>query len=397
MIRVSHYINSRILLLVLAGSLSACVGIDLDTSFDRREAMHARIIDQQQDLYPEINPLALDDDIRALLAQQIPPRATVEQRVAKLQELLYAEEYLNIQYSDEKTHTASEVFRAREGNCLSVMNLFIAMARHVGVDANFQTVRVRPSWDRRGDLLVISQHINATGRLGVQRRFVVDFTPEIALQQLTANTVSDQQARALYFNNLGVEAMVVGELDQAIRYFKNGLFLDPEMSIGWNNIGAAFKHLEQMELAEYSYQMAFNADDNNASAINNLAKLYRSQGRTRLAREYEQAISRVNELNPYYHFAVGSVAYGQDDLDTARQAFRRALRLKEVEPDFYLALAQVYRDLGYTSQAEEMVQTAQSLLARNTEIYRPSSERLRVIDSRPILREGSPGVNIIIN
>ncbi len=28
-----------------------------------------------------------------------------------------------------------------------------------------------------------------------------------------------------------------------------------------------------MELAEYSYQMAFNADDNNASAINNLAKL----------------------------------------------------------------------------------------------------------------------------
>ncbi len=68
------------------------------------------------------------------------------------------------------------VFRAREGNCLLVMNLFVAMARHVGVDANFQTVRVRPSWDRRGDLLVISQHINATGRLGVQRRFVVDFT-----------------------------------------------------------------------------------------------------------------------------------------------------------------------------------------------------------------------------
>jgi tetratricopeptide (TPR) repeat protein len=395
--RVSHYIGLRILLLLLAGSLSACAGIDLDTGFDRREAMHAQIIDQQQDLYPEINPLALDDEIRALLAQQIPPRATVEQRVAKLQELLYAEEYLNIQYSDEKTHTASEVFRAREGNCLSVMNLFVAMARHVGVDANFQTVRVRPSWDRRGDLLVISQHINATGRLGVQRRFVVDFTPEIALQQLTANIVSDQQARALYFNNLGVEAMVIGELDQAIRYFKNGLFLDPGMSIGWNNIGAAYKHQGQMELAEYSYQMAFNADDNNASAINNLAKLYRNQGRTRLATEYEQAISRVNELNPYYHFAVGSVAYGRDDLDAARLAFRRALRLKEVEPDFYLALAQVYRDLGYTSQAEELVQTAQSLLAQNAEIYRPSGERLRVIDSRPILREGSPGVNIILN
>lgn len=387
----------RILLVLSAGSLSACVGIDLDTGFARREAMHARIIDQDQDRYPEIRPLALDDEIRALLAEHIPPGIPVEQRVARLQEMLYAEEYLHMQYSDHRTHTAAEVFRAREGNCLSVMNLFVAMARHVGVEANFQTVQVRPSWDRRGDVLVVSQHINATGKFSVQRRFVVDFTPEIALQQLTANIISDQQARALYFNNLGVEAMVAGDLDQAIKYFKNALFLDRELSIAWNNVGAAYKRQEQPELAEYSYQMAFNADDSNASAINNLAKLYRSQGKARLAREYEMAISQVNEMNPYYHFALGSVAYGQDDLDTARQAFRRALRLKEVEPDFYLALAQVYRDLGYTGQAQELVQTAQALLARNADVYRPSSQRLRVIDSRPILRDGAPGVNIIIN
>jgi len=388
---------TRFLLLLAAVSLSACVGIDLETGFVRQEAMHARVIDQDRDHYPQIEPLALDAEIEAMLAKHVDRGASVERRVEKLQELLYSEEYLNMQYSDVKTHTASEAFRAREGNCLSVMNLYVAMARHVGVDANFQTVRVRPTWDRRGDMLVLSQHINATGRFGVQRRYVVDFTPEIALQQLTANTVSDEEARALYFNNLGVESLVADDLDQAVSYFKNALFLDAELSIAWNNIGAAFRHQGKLELAEYSYQMAFTADDSNASAINNLVKLYRAQGKTRLAREYEQAIQQVNELNPYYHFAVGSLAYGQDDLDTARLAFRRALRLKEVEPDFYLALAQVYRDLGYTGEAEDLVHTAEALLAQNAEIYRPSNERMRVIDSREILRYGSPGVNIIIN
>lgn len=387
----------RTAILLIAVSLSACVGIDLETDFARRQALHARIIDQQEDRFPHIDPLALDDDIKALLAEHIQTGDSVEQRVAKLQELLYSEQYLNIQYSDVETHTAVEVFRTRAGNCLSVMNLFVAMARHVGVDANFQTVQVRPTWDRRGDLLVISQHINATGRISYQRRFVVDFTPEIALQQLTANIVSDQMARALHFNNLGVEAMVAGDLQQAIDYYRNALFLDPELSLAWNNIGAAYKHQDQLDLAEYSYQMAFNTDDRNASAINNLAKLYRSQGKFALAREYEDAIRQVNEQNPYYHFALGSIAYRQDDLDLARDAFRRALRIKDVEPDFYLSLAQVYRDQGDTGRAEKLLQTARALLAGNTEIYRPSNQRLRIIDSRPILRDNSPGINIQVN
>ena len=383
-----------IFLTALALLLSSCLAIDLETGFDRSPVMQQQIIDQSEDRFADIDPLAINADVRQMVDAYIPANARDERKVELIQELLYDADHLHIQYSDERTHTAQEAFYAREGNCLSVMNLYVAIARYVGVHANFQTVRVQPSWDRRGDVLVLSEHINAAGRFGVQKRYVVDFTPEIALQQMTSAIITDQEARALYFNNLGVEQMIAGNLDEAIVYYKNALFLDPELSIAWNNIGATYRHQGNLEFAEYSYQMAFSTDSTNATAINNLAKFYHRQGDTQLAREYSRAIERFNNMNPYYHFAQGRVAYASDDLQTARLAFRRALRLSSNEPDFYLALAQVYKDMGYQEEAYELAVQAQDLLAHNAEIYQPSDQKLRIIDGSRIRNESSPGLTI---
>ncbi len=374
--------------------LSACNSIDIETGFARNEYLHSQIVDQTADLFPEVNPLALSDEIMQLVDEHVRPIYSEEGKVKKLQELLYDEDYLNLQYTNSQTHTAIEAFAQQEGNCLSAMNLYVAMARYAGLDASFQTVEIQPAWDRRGGLLVLSKHINATGRFSVQRRYVVDFTPEIALQQLTASVVSDQYARGLYFNNLGVEAMIEYDYDQAMVYFKNALFLEPELSIAWNNIGAAYNRLGEKELAEYSYQMAFNSDKTNATAVNNLAKFYHTIGNIQLASEYKIAIKRFNNRNPYYHYARGQAALEENDLDTARTSFRRALRLKQAEPDFYLGLAQVYDRQGFESQATALKVAAQNLLTGNAGIYRPSDQKLRIIDSAEILRNGAPGITI---
>lgn len=374
--------------------LTACQNIELDTGFASNAVLQSQIITQTSDLFPEINPLELSDEIMRMVDEHVRPISGEEAKVEKLQELLYDEDYLNLQYTDSQTHTAIEAFEQREGNCLSAMNLYVAMARYAGIDASFQTVEVQPSWDKRGGLLVLSRHINATGRFSIQRRYVVDFTPEIALQQLTASEVSDLYARGLYFNNLGVEEMIDGNYDQAMVYFKNALFLVPELSIAWNNIGAAYNRTGSKELAEYSYQMAFNYDQSNATAINNLAKFYRSTGDMELAGEYELAIERFNNRNPYFHYARGQAALEENDLETARISFRRALRLKESEPDFYLALAQVYANQGFDSQANALRGAAQQILTTNVGIYRPSDQKLRIIDSAEILRNGAPGITI---
>lgn len=385
----------KILLCLAFITLASCRTIDLEMDFQVDQSLQQRIVTQSTDLYPSIDLLYINDEVKALIDSVVPATSGEEYKVRLLQDILFTEDYLNIQYSDDQTHTAMEVFESREGNCLSVMNLYVAMARYLGLDAEYQTVEVQPHWDRRGDLLVLSQHINARGRFSARQHYVVDFTPEIALQQLTADTVTDHQARALYFNNLGVEALIKEDTEQALIYFQNALFLDDQLSIAWNNIGSTYNWLDQAELAEYSYKMAFNTDDRNATSINNLARFYSTRGDESKAREYRLAIERFNNRNPYYHFAIGNYAYSQENFDEAIDRFRRAIRLKEEEPDFYFALAQTHLTLGNRSAAIRYDELAKQIIVANEEIYQPSDQKVRVIDSSTILRDSSPGISIV--
>jgi len=374
---------------LVAVFFAACKYVDLETNFVHDDEVHAAIIDQTTDTFLEIDPLYISDEVKKLIDGYISPRDSEEARINKLQDILYREDFLNVQYSGEKTYTAMEAFHLRKGNCLSVMNLYVAMARYVNSDANFQTVEVQPSWDRRGNLLVLNQHINARGRIDSGSSYVVDFTPEISLQQLTSSVVSDQVARSLYFNNLGVEELIQGNLEEALVYFKNALFLYEESSIAWNNIGSAYIRLGNTQFAEYSYLKAFSIDRDNATSINNLAKYYRRSGNLNLAEKYEEAMRRFNDRNPYYHFAQGSAAFENDELEKARKSFRRALKLKKEEPDFYFALAHVYLRMGDVLEAKRYTDLAVQILATYKDIYQPSNDKVRIIDSSSILRASS--------
>ena len=376
---------------VLVLMLTRCASIELESEFLHDNELQARVLDQTSDAFADIDPLFLSDELKEQLDSYIGYVRDDRKRVELLQNFLYDEANLGIIYSAEKTHTAMELYNARSGNCLSAMNLYVAMARHLGIEARFQRVDVQPSWDKRGGLLVLSQHINATGRFDQTIRYVADFTPEIALQQLTSKVISDTQARALYFNNLGVEALVAHNYEGAIAYFKNALFLDPENAIAWNNVGAAFNRIGDRALAQYSYRTALALDGSSATAIANLAKFYHAQGDTRRARAYELAIERFNAMNPYYHYAQGHVAYGEGDLALARKAFERALALKEEEPDFYVALGRIYFEQGDLVAARKLSREAEELVLLNEEIYRPSNSRLRVLERESGDAEGAGG------
>ncbi len=367
------------LLLSALFALHGCVVIDLESEFEHDARLQAQILDQTSDHFADIDPLSLSDELKQRLDKFVGLARDDRTRIERLQDFLYGENQLAIEYSAERTHTAMELYESRSGNCLSAMNLYVALARHLGVEARFQRVDVQPSWDKRGGLLVLSQHINATGRFNQTIRYVVDFTPEIALQQLTSKIISDNEARALYFNNLGVEQLVAGQYEVAVDYLKNALFLQPDNAIFWNNIGASFSRLGRYELAEYSYRKAYELDANSSTAIANLAKFYRAQGDQRRAQEYEVAIERFNQKNPYYHYAQGSIAYERGALADARASFERAIELKEEEPDFYIALSEVVFAQGNLPEARKLRREADDLVRRNADIYRPSEARLRVL------------------
>ncbi|MCB1665284.1 MAG: tetratricopeptide repeat protein [Pseudomonadales bacterium] len=374
--------------------LPACnfARLDMDFSADRR--FENRILDQKQDMFADVDPMALNQEIIDYIEEHVRNRTSSMKIVDQLQTLLFDPEFLNIEYDDQITRTAIGTFEDRRGNCLSVVNLYIAMARHFGVDARFQTVKVRPSWDRRGEMLVLSQHINAIGRFSQSTMYVVDFTPEITLQQLTASTVDDREARALYFNNLGVEALILNDYDTSVAYFKNALFLDPKLSIAWNNIATAYSRMDDKEIAEYAYRKAYTLDQSNATAINNLVKYYNSIGDTETAERYSRAIERFNNRNPYFHYTQGNLAYADGNYELARDHYREAIRRKDAEPDFYLALSKTYEQLGNAEEATRMYDMARLIVIAMGDMYLPSKNKVRIVDDKSILRSTSTGISV---
>lgn len=404
----------RLGLALFAGGLvllAGCAGTNVETDYVLDPALYSRAISQTSDRFPEIDPLHLSDEIKRYVDDHVGTDPRSDKYLATaLQEILYGEYRLDIRYSDEKTYTAVEVFHARRGNCLSVMNLYVAMARYLGLDASFQTIKEIPSWDRRGELLVLSQHINATGRVGPREYYVADFTPQIALQRNTENVISDEAARALYFNNLGAEAMFAGNLEQGLAYFRNALFIDPGNSEAWNNLGSAYKILGDGVMAEFSFHYALETDRSNLNAMNNLAKYYRELGAFERAERFERAAADFNRRNPYFYFDQGMNAYTSGSYDSARKSFERAIELHPYEADFYLALEQAHVSLGTTGPAQEARQAAEAVLAAQEDSDEIRAYKLRFFEHRferiqrnSIFRRSSPGVfytpadNLLLN
>lgn len=385
----------RVLLLsLLCLVMTGCSIIRLDMNFVNERRFESRILDQEQDQYLDIQPMALNQEIIDYMAQHVRDLSSSARIVDQIQRLLFDPEFLNLQYDDEVTRTAIKTFEERQGNCLSVVNLYIAMARHYGVDARFQTVKVRPNWDRRGEVLVLSQHINAIGRFSQSAIYVVDFTPEVTLQQLTASTIDDRQARALFFNNLGAESLIAADYANSIAYFKNALYLDPKLSIAWNNIATSYSRSGEKEMAEYGYRKAYSLDRSNATAINNLIRYYNSEGDYETAQRYSKAIERFNQENPYFHYAQGNIAYADGLFTEAKEHYMRAIQRKQMEPDFFLALSKTYEQLGEPEEAAKMLEIARLVVLNMGDIYLPSRDKVRVLDEKTILRSSSSGMSI---
>jgi Flp pilus assembly protein TadD len=375
-------------------ALSACQLFNLNPGFSPDPDVELRIFGENPPSVPDVGLLALDEPLHAYLNQHVPAGLSGWDLVMRLQELLFSPEFLNIQYDDMANLNAAGVFREQRANCLSLVSLYIAMARHYNLDVRYQTVQVRPAWDRRGELLVLSEHINALGRLSGSDRYIVDFTPEIRLQRNTDKVIADDQALALFFNNLAVQYLLAGDLDTALEHSRYAVTVDPGLDLAWNNMGSVLSRIGELELAEYSYQKAAWLNRNNPSVINNLARFYAIQGDQERSREYSRAVESYNRRNPYYHYILGNIAYENENYNEALGHFRQAIRRNDLEPDFYMALGMTYRQLGDEEVAEQLAQLALAVRDLGDQTYRVSQNRVRRIDTRTILRSTSAGFSV---
>jgi tetratricopeptide (TPR) repeat protein len=294
----------------------------------------------------------VDGAMRAFVAART---GRARQERAKLFTLLDAMKDIDLfalDYAVTSTYTPPVTFREREGNCLSATMLFVLLAREAGLDVDYQLVSVPPTWSDAPDIIVVSSHVNALVKARNDRDYVVDFNEIAYDERFPSHEIGDNYVLALFYNNLGAEALIRKDNALSFRYFKAAIGADPSISAVWSNLGVLYARQGLDEYAEAAYLQALSGSARNRTALTNLVNLYEARGDHAAAEAYRERVRRYQDRNPYYHFALAERAYSEQRLDDALAAVNRALRLKGDEREFHHLRGMTYLALGRESEAE---------------------------------------------
>jgi Flp pilus assembly protein TadD len=309
---------------------------------------------------PELEPkqlLAVNDDMRVFLDKHIPNKAYSDEM--KMEAILRGllDEGLNLQYNNLTTYTAEQTFYARQGNCLSFTNLYIALAREAGIEASYQEVEVPPAWSAVGNRHYFSLHINVLVDLPRDRQRVVDFDVQSRSDRIKGKAVSDRTAAAQFDNNMAVYYLEERDLPLAFLHSRRAIEARPQTGYFWANLGTILRRAGELDAAEEAYITAIELTGEPA-AVSNLARLYERQGKYELAAIYAERAQRYRAQNPYYLYELAENAYDKGDYEVANKLLRSAIGKRRDEPEFYRLYGLTWAQLGEAGRAEKSFEKA---------------------------------------
>jgi hypothetical protein len=293
----------------------------------------------------------LDDDMRAFVASV--PAGAASARVNGLVDRLRDGGLLSLRYADDFTRTASGTFHDRVGNCLSFTMLFVVLARAAGLDARYQMVDVPPTWSNDLGLVAVSNHVNAVVEAPPDEKLIVDFNDASFRERYPARVVNDDYIAALYYNNLGAEALGRRDHESSFALLREAARAYSDMPAPWVNLGVLYLRLEHLEYAEAAFLRALETDPREQSAFSNLESMYSALGHSELATRYAEQIRRYRDVNPYYHYTIARAAFDEKRYDDALASLRKAIRLKSDDDEFHSLQGQVLVAIGREDRAVE--------------------------------------------
>ncbi len=308
--------------------------------------------------------LLVTGEMQRFVEMSVNRRLDRQRRIEQLTNAVLHPGSLGLRYNDRVTRSAAEAFDTANGNCLTLSMLFVALAREAGIDASFYEVNVVPEWTLAGDVVFATRHINVGGNINANSTYVMDFSPYVVRREIGRQRLTDAQALAQYYNNIGAEYLAAGNLPAAYLQFRAGLELAPRISFLWSNLSVAYSRNGQIGDAEAALRVAIGLDDDNTSAMTNLAKLLAERGDDAAANTLLDRIQRAQRTNPYYQFAMGERHLVQHRYAQALIQLELAITLEPGEPLFYERAAAAARELDQPELADDYAAMATGLTTR---------------------------------
>ncbi len=318
-----------------------------------------------------VRPWGLTQEMAAWAWETIAKAPGGVSRLEALQRRLLDPEEMGVLYEWGYTGTATEVFSTRRANCLAFTNLFVGMARDVGMPVYFVAVHDVESFRRSEDLVVISDHI-AVGFGPFSDRVIFDFSETPQDDYRVFQKISDLTAVAMFHSNRGAEALQFGMPEAAVEWLETAVKIDPDLASSWVNLGVARRRLDDLAGAEEAYRRALVVNPRVFPAYGNLATLLRLQDRDEEARGYEEILASSPSRNPFTYVSLGDVSLAAGRLDEADKLYRKAARLDAESAEAWAALGLLDLRRNDERAARRMLEKAQKIGPEH-----PRTRRLR--------------------
>ena len=156
--------------------------------------------------------------------------------------------------------------------------------------------------------------------------------------------------------NLGTVYSRRGQLDEAIREYRESLRLNPYYGLTHYNLGNALLQKGEVDEAIQHYQLAILLLPMYVDSYNNLGLALRKKGRVDEAiRQFQQAV-RLKPDDADIHYNLGSALAQRGQMDEAIRQFQEALRL---QPDYGDARRNLNAALAAQQKAEGRMKKAE--------------------------------------
>ena len=377
----------RCWILLLALCLSACAG---GPAVQPAGLFDDALFDRSVPPPTAAEVFAVSDEMRRFLDQDLAREARRKGPRAALIDALYAPGKLRLDYDSQRTRSAAEAFEARSGNCLSLVIMSAALARHLGLPVQFHSVYSDAGWGRSGDLLVSNGHVNLTlrnhygdgrVRFDVAEAMLVDFDPPAPGQRQYSRVIDEATVLAMFMNNRAAELLAAGRIDAAYGHARAAIEAEPTFLAAHNTLAVIYLRRGAAAQAERVLQQLLAVEPANAAALANLAHLYERQGRAGEAASLQQRLARLEPYPPYHFFQRGLEAMERRDYALARSMFTKEIERAAYHHEFHFGLALASFGLGDVKEAQRQLALAVKASTRDADrqLYAGKLEKLKTL------------------
>lgn len=295
---------------------------------------------------------------------------------------LYNDGLLQLDYDAQATRTAAEAFEARQGNCMSLVLMTAALARHLGIPVRFNSVFVEDNWIRSRGLYWVSGHVNislgkspdAMSKLqmvGEPELLTIDFLPPEQSSKYRSHTIDESTLIAMFANNRAAESLAAGQLDDAYWWARAAIQTDPRWLSSYNTLAVLYRRKGLSSAAESTLRLVLEREPLNDQALSNLVIVLKDAGRADEAQVYSEQLAQIRPVPPYHYFDLGMEAMRKNDYATARQLFRKEIARAAYVSEFHFWLGVASYRLGDLTAARGEIEKAlaHSSTTADREIY----------------------------